>query len=160
MAEVPLTDVEIRLHNIPGETEKSPAVDVVASAMRKYRHKPFGEMIKKLATVVKTALKAINEDTSNWNRKWALAAKVFSELWSGHTPSEIRDVMIDYGVKTLKLDRRVAEIIVDAVIFEFPSIARERGVWAARMYRGAPTAAGGAPAPARPGAGGLGTQTA
>jgi len=164
MAEVPLTEIEIRLRGIPGETEKSPAVDLIASATRKYRHKPFGEMMKKLASTVKTALKLIGEDTSNWNRKWALAAKVFSELWSGHAPSEIRDVMVDYGVKALKLDRKVAEVIVDAVIVEFSSIARERGVWASRMYRGAAVAAGGAPAPARPparpGAGGLGTQTA
>jgi len=151
MAEVPPAEIEIRIRGIPGETEKSPAIDVIASATRKYRHMPFGSLMKRLAEVVKTALKG---DTTNWNRKWALATKTFSELWSGHPPSDVKPVMIAYGIRELKLDAATATAIVDAVIREFPSIARERGVWASRMYRGAP-AAGGAGAPA----GGLGTQT-
>jgi len=136
MAEVPPTEIEIRLRGIPGESDKSPAVDVIASATRKYAHRPFGTISKKIAAAIKAAL---NGDTSNWNRKWALATKTFSELWNGHNPENVKAVMVEYGVRELKLPADVARKIVDAVINVFPDIAAERGIWASKSYKGAPS---------------------
>jgi len=147
--------IQLSITDLEEESQKSPAVDVVASATRKSIHRPFGQMMKALANVVKTAL---GGDTSNWNRKWTLATKTFSELWSGKNPVDVRPVMIAMGTRELKLDAKTAISVVDAVINNFGSIASQEGVWASKQYRGragisAPSAGAGA------GGGGLGTAT-
>lgn len=70
------------------------AVDVVASTELKERHKPYGEMIRRLAEVIRRELKPRRGE---WQKVWSVATKVFGYLYRGYSVNEVRGIATALG---------------------------------------------------------------